>query len=107
MKGHSFNSFATKASAGRLLDDSPARVQVSLEDFRSAETRVRPSAMREIALEVPNVSWGDVGGLEEVKQRLMEAVQWPQQHADALRRIGAKASCEPLMALPGVGGFMR
>ena len=39
-------------------------------DFAAAETRVRPSAMREVALEVPNVSWDDVGGLDDVKQSL-------------------------------------
>ncbi len=42
---------------------------VSLDDFKVAETRVRPSAMREVSVEVPRVKWSDVGGLEEVKQR--------------------------------------
>lgn len=64
--------------------------QVTAEDFKAAETRVRPSGMREIAVEVPRVRWGDVGGLEGVKQRLQEAVQWPRQHAAALQRLGAK-----------------
>ena len=62
-----------------------------MDDFRVAETQVRPSAMREVALEVPNVRWADVGGLEGVKQRLQEAVEWPQRHANALARLGAKA----------------
>ena len=62
-----------------------------MDDFRAAEAQVRPSAMREVALEVTNVRWADVGGLESVKQRLQEAVEWPQRHADALKRLGAKA----------------
>lgn len=52
--------------------DVPAlcpQVCVTLPDFKAAETRVRPSAMREVAVEVPNVRWQDVGGLEGVKQR--------------------------------------
>jgi AAA family ATPase len=57
---------ASPDSAGAL----PADFRVLAEDFRAAETRVRPSAMREVALEVPRVRWVDVGGLEGVKQRL-------------------------------------
>ena len=63
-----------------------------LEDFRAAQTRVRPSAMREVALELPRVAWGDVGGLDAIKQRLKEAVEWPQKHPELLQRLGAKAS---------------
>ena len=44
---------------------------------RAAETRVRPSALREVAVEVPRVRWADVGGLQSVKQALREAVEWP------------------------------
>ena len=42
-------------------------------------------------LQVPKVQWGDVGGLEGVKQRLQEAVQWPHLHPEALARLGAQA----------------
>lgn len=58
--------------------------------MRAAQTRVRPSAMREVALELPAVRWADVGGLADVKQRLREAVEWPQRHPDALKRLGAR-----------------
>ncbi|DBA80088.1 TPA: hypothetical protein ACH3X2_007576 [Trebouxia sp. C0005] len=67
-----------------------AELLITLADFRVAETRVRPSAMREVALEVPKVCWGDVGGLDGVKQRLQEAVQWPHLHPEALARLGAQ-----------------
>ncbi|XP_023741327.1 calmodulin-interacting protein 111 isoform X1 [Lactuca sativa] len=65
-------------------------LSVSLEDFEKARIKVRPSAMREVILEVPKVSWKDVGGQEEVKMQLMEAVEWPQKHQDAFRRIGTR-----------------
>ncbi|KAK9069289.1 hypothetical protein SSX86_013405 [Deinandra increscens subsp. villosa] len=63
---------------------------VSFEDFEKARIKVRPSAMREVILEVPKVSWKDVGGQQEVKMQLMEAVEWPQKHQDAFRRIGTR-----------------
>lgn len=68
-----------------------AQITVSYKDFKAAETRVSPSAMREIALEVPNVSWDDVGGLDDVKARLKESVEWPVQNSDGLERVGAQA----------------
>lgn len=67
-----------------------AGLEITQADFKVAETRVRPSAMREVALEVPKVRWGDVGGLDGVKQRLQEAVQWPHLHPEALARLGAQ-----------------
>lgn len=56
--------------------------------LRRAEAVVRPSALREVAVEVPAASWADVGGLESVKQQLQEVVTWPQRHAAALARLG-------------------
>lgn len=58
--------------------------------MRVAQTLVRPSALREQALELPAVRWADVGGLADIKQRLAEAVEWPQRHPDALARLGAR-----------------
>ncbi|GMH36902.1 hypothetical protein BSKO_04775 [Bryopsis sp. KO-2023] len=65
-------------------------VVVSENDLKRAQTVIRPSAMREIAVEVPNVRWDDVGGLADVKQQLKEAVEWPIKHASSLIRVGAK-----------------
>lgn len=62
------------------------------EDLAAARVRVGPSAMREMTVEVPRVSWDDVGGLADVKQRLKEAVQWAHTHQEALERVGAKVS---------------
>ena len=60
------------------------------EDFRVARDVVRPSALRDITVEIPNVKWEDIGGMETVKQRLRETVEWPQKHADRLKLIGAE-----------------
>jgi len=54
-----------------------ALLEVSQEDFLSALREVEPSAIREVFVEVPNVRWEDVGGLGEIKESLIEAVEWP------------------------------
>lgn len=64
---------------------------VSLEDMEQALATTRPSAMREIIMESPNVYWKDIGGQETVKQRLKEAIEWPLLHPEAFRRLGVDA----------------
>ena len=59
-----------------------AKLEVTMEDFQEALREVEPSAIREVFVEVPDVRWDDVGGLEDVKQRLREAVEWPMKYAD-------------------------
>jgi transitional endoplasmic reticulum ATPase len=63
---------------------------VTNEDFKAALKIVRPSAMREVLVETPNISWDDVGGLEKIKQELKEAVEWPIKNPDAFKRIGIR-----------------
>ncbi|XP_040274353.1 ATPase family protein 2 homolog [Bufo bufo] len=63
-------------------------VVITLNDFLQAMNDVRPSAMREVAVDVPNVSWSDIGGLENVKLKLKQAVEWPLKHPDAFTRMG-------------------
>ncbi len=63
-------------------------ISVTADDFRRALRGIEPSAMREVFVEVPDVSWTDVGGLEGAKERLREAIQWPIEHADAYDRVG-------------------
>ncbi|XP_023637815.1 calmodulin-interacting protein 111 isoform X2 [Capsella rubella] len=75
-------------------------LSVGFEDFENAKTKIRPSAMREVILEVPKVNWEDVGGQNEVKNQLMEAVEWPQKHQDAFKRIGTKPPSGILMFGP-------
>ncbi|MDM7938938.1 MAG: CDC48 family AAA ATPase [Methanothrix sp.] len=83
------------------------RLIVHSEDFEDALRDVQPSAMREILVEVPNVSWQDIGGLEGVKQLLVEAVEWPLRNADSFRRLGLDAPKGILLyGPPGTGKTM-
>ena len=63
---------------------------VNQEDFMEALKNVRPSAMREVLVETPNVGWNDVGGLGNIKQELSEAVEWPMKHAASFTRMGIR-----------------
>ncbi len=59
-----------------------AQLEVKMSDAEEALREVEPSAIREVFVEVPDVSWDDVGGLEDVKRRLKEAVEWPMKYSD-------------------------
>ncbi len=63
-------------------------MEVTMDDFRNALKEIEPSAMREFFVEVPKVSWKDVGGLENIKQNLREAVEWPLTKPEAFKRMG-------------------
>ncbi|MFH1365140.1 MAG: CDC48 family AAA ATPase [archaeon] len=80
------------------------KLVVSHEDFIDALRVVRPSAMREVLVEAPNVTWESVGGLEKVKQELREAIEWPLKHPEAFERLGIKPSKGILLyGPPGTG----
>ncbi|MBN1324015.1 MAG: CDC48 family AAA ATPase [Methanotrichaceae archaeon] len=83
------------------------RLVVHKEDFEAALREIQPSAMREIMIEVPKVTWGDVGGLEGVKQLLVEAVEWPLRNAESFKRLGIDAPKGVLLyGPPGTGKTM-
>jgi len=63
---------------------------IKQNDFIEALKVVRPSAMREVLVQVSDVKWKDIGGLDDVKQELMEAVEWPLKHKEAFARLGVK-----------------
>ncbi len=65
-------------------------LRVTREDFMNALKIVQPSALREVILEIPNVRWEDIGDLEQVKQELREAVEWPLKYPDLFKRLGIK-----------------
>jgi transitional endoplasmic reticulum ATPase len=67
------------------------KLLVTNDDFKEALKIVRPSAMREVLIEKPNVKWEDIGGLEDLKQELKEAIEWPLKHPDAFTRVGIRA----------------
>ncbi|MEM4756391.1 MAG: CDC48 family AAA ATPase, partial [Candidatus Woesearchaeota archaeon] len=64
------------------------KLKIEQQDFIEALKVVRPSAMREVLVEVPNVKWKDIGGLEDVKQELIEAVEWPLKKPEVFKRLG-------------------
>ena len=75
-------------------DEIPAEVLDELVvrdgDFRDALRRVQPSALREIQIQVPNVGWADIGGLEETKAQLQEGIELPLKHPEAFERLGIR-----------------
>src|SRR5437773_12497144 len=66
------------------------KMRVTSDDFKQAFKEVEPSAMREVLVEVPRVSWTDVGGLEDVKMKLREAVDMPLKDSAAFKRMGLR-----------------
>ncbi|ADT84250.1 CDC48 family AAA ATPase [Thermococcus barophilus] len=63
-------------------------LKVTKRDFYEALKMIEPSALREVLLEIPNVRWDDIGGLEEVKEALREAVEWPLKYPEAFQALG-------------------
>ncbi|KAM7352724.1 ATPase family gene 2 protein homolog A [Cochliomyia hominivorax] len=75
----------------KSLHQTPeANVQLKLEDLMSALAYVKPSAMREVLIECPNVRWSDIGGQDELKLKLKQAIEWPLKHAEQFQRLGIK-----------------
>ncbi len=66
------------------------KLEIIMGDFMNAFREVTPSELREVYVEIPNVKWEDIGGLESVKQELVEAIEWPLKYADRFRRLGIK-----------------
>jgi len=66
------------------------KMEVKMDDFINAYKEVTPTAMREVYIEVSTVNWTDVGGLEDVKQHLKEAVEWPLKNPEIFSKLGIK-----------------
>ena len=65
-----------------------ANLEVSMKHFMNALLETEPSATREVFVEIPNVSWDDIGGLTDIKAELEQAVTWPLKHAEVFERYG-------------------
>ena len=80
------------------------KIKITSEDFRDALKEVRPSALREVQVQIPNVSWDDVGGLLELKEELREAIEWPIKHKEAFDFVDVKTPKGILLhGPPGTG----
>jgi transitional endoplasmic reticulum ATPase len=83
------------------------KIKITKQDFDEALRDVQPSAMREVLVQRPNVEWEDIGGLQQVKEELAEAIEWPLKHAN----LFAEANVDPpkgilLYGPPGTGKTM-
>ena len=88
----------------QIPQDILQKLIINQEDFVDALKVVRPSAMREVLVETPNINWEDVGGLEDVKQELKEAVEWPMKYPGSFTRMGIRPSRGILLyGPPGTG----
>ncbi len=77
-----------KLEEDRLSPETLDKLIVTMQDFEDALKDVMPSAMREVYLETPDVKWSDIGGLENVKKELQEAIEWPLKYGDLYDKIG-------------------
>jgi AAA family ATPase len=89
-RSHTTNTDANDNDNDGATQDTDDSLLVSDHDLSSALVRVRPSAMREVYIEVPNVKWSDVGGQDVVKQKLREAIELPLTHPEAFARMNIR-----------------
>jgi transitional endoplasmic reticulum ATPase len=94
----------------KLEEDEPIppevldKIVITMKDFEDSLKVVRPSAMREVLVETPNVGWNDIGGLERTKEDLKEAVEWPLKYGEAFKTLGIHAPRGVLLyGPPGTG----
>lgn len=85
---------------GRVSDEKLAALVVTADDFVAAQAGTQPSALREIVTQASHKRWSDVGGLDDIKQLLVEAVQWPTRHA----ALYAAAGIQPPKGILFYGG---
>jgi transitional endoplasmic reticulum ATPase len=84
----------------RLPNELLAQLEVDGADFRAALREVEPSAVREWSVDIPDVPWAAVGGLDAVKQQLIEALEWPLKQAELFRQAGVQAPKGILLSGP-------
>ncbi len=94
-----------------VKEDIPAHIlenlNVTKDDFYTALKKIEPSAMREVFVEVAEVHWDEIGGLEEAKQALIESVEWPLSYPEAFLSVGIRPPKGILLyGLPGTGKTM-
>jgi transitional endoplasmic reticulum ATPase len=80
------------------------KLEITMDNFLEALKEVEPSAIREVFVEVPEVKWEDVGGLDNIKEELKEAVEWPLKYLDVFKKAGTNPPKGILLyGAPGTG----
>ncbi len=74
--------------AEEIPQDVLDKLEVHNDDFIGALREIQPSAVREVFIEIPDVKWSDIGGLDKAKQELVEVVEWPLKRPESFRRLG-------------------
>lgn len=83
------------------------KLMITQKDFIEALKAVRPSALREVLVETPDVGWENIGGLEDIKDQLKEAVEWPLKRPEVFKRMGIRPPRGILLyGPPGTGKTM-
>jgi len=91
----------------KMPPETLEKMEVKLDDFQAAYREITPTAMREVYVEIPTVKWDDIGGLLDVKQELIEAVEWPIKKPEVFKRIGIQPPKGILLyGPPGCGKTM-
>ena len=93
-----------KSDDEEIPEEVLKKIIVTKDDFKSALKEIQPSALREVLVQVPDVGWDDVGGLDDAKQELKEAVEWPLKYPENFQRLGVKPPKGILLyGIPGTG----
>jgi transitional endoplasmic reticulum ATPase len=92
------------AEQQQIPPDLLEKMEVIAEDFSLAFREITPTAMREVYIEIPSVHWTDVGGLDAVKQNLIESVEWPIKYPNRFKQVGIEPPKGVLLyGAPGCG----
>ena len=73
-----------------ISSETLKKIIVTKSDFKEALKEVQPSALREVLVQVPDIKWDDIGGLESAKQELQEAVEWPLKYPESFEKFGVR-----------------
>jgi len=109
-KEAALNALRKFIQSGKIDLDKPIpsevlkELSVGMQDFLEAMRFIQPTLLREVFLEVPKVKWDDIGGLEDVKQQLREAVEWQIKYPEIFDKMGIRPPKGVLLyGPPGVG----
>lgn len=91
-------------STASIPYDKIVSLKITLEDFYNSLNDIEPSAIREVFVDIPSVSFDDIGGLDEIKNTIVKAIVWPTEYSELYAAFGCKAPKGILFyGLPGTG----